>query len=573
MVLLSGMMADATPLLMGILGHSSNAQSLPEDKLAVKDDLFHSDLLLAARCLIGTPVIRLQGLRERIIDETKSLLLNSPHTLDWENAANVLMEIGGDELENYLFAILEDSEQNKWIRKAVAIAFGNYGSGQTAQRLINFVEKEAKLSKANEIVIEGATASLVKLKANFSAPRLLGVLKQQEYFYPNKTISIKSNLSFAIGELGDKTVVADLLKILKQEENEVTLKNIGFGSRLAIIESIVRLSNLEQTSSLLLMLAISETDELTKLAISMAAKSSKHTSELIDLIIKLLKDESIEWQTRFVLSESLNNISLEKLKSLLPILDNADIDFRVRAGIAAIFGIRNIEEVTPFLLKVIDEMNNVIDEMNNYKYYLINQKLNKILPPSLLIKNFTYRGYIWDRIARSFKSLKNDAILPTFVGYFDSSISALDSDNPNLFVPDILGNVEGVIYAASEFKPKEISEKLIKLLAQPELINYHNDIAELILHLVTKPLIPILLNLLSKRSEFKVSQETWARMVYSISQESDDREILENLLPLLSNTTDQEIDLADEIYFAINSLSRRLNLHITADGLIEEVVV
>jgi len=74
-LLLAGRMADATPLLLGILGRPT---ALPpedvdrlvsaEESLAVNDDLFKSDLLLAAGCLVGTPVIRMQGLRERIID-------------------------------------------------------------------------------------------------------------------------------------------------------------------------------------------------------------------------------------------------------------------------------------------------------------------------------------------------------------------------------------------------------------------------------------------------------------------------------------------------------------------------
>ncbi|MDJ0899470.1 MAG: NACHT domain-containing protein [Xenococcus sp. MO_188.B8] len=508
-LLLSQMMEDATPLVLGILGHSINTQSLPKGKLAIKDDLFHGDLFLAARCLVGKPIISLQGLREKIIAEVKDLLLNSPYVLDWENAANVLMEIGGQKLENNLFEILENSEQNQWRRKVIAIALGKYGSHETAQVLVEFVKKEAKKVKANEIVIEGVIDSLIKLKAKFTSSQILAILEEQRCFSTNKTLFIKSNLAKALGELGEQTMVSPLMDILQKEEKEIALIKIGIGSRLAIIESIVRLSNREQTSDLLSMLPKEHSDELTKLAIAIAMKFSKHISELADSIIGYLKNESIEWQTRFVLAESLENLSSEQLKSLLPILDNLDIDFRVRAGIAATFGVRKIENATPFLQQV-------LEEMNKCTFYLINKKLDQIILPDLRVSNFTYRGYIWQRISLSFKNLNNNSIVSTFIGSFKNDISALEN-NPDVFVPDVLGNVEGVIHAASIFKPEEISQQLMQLLSQPELINYHSDITKLITWLVTKPFIPQLLDLLTERYEYKVNQEVWGRIVTQVA--------------------------------------------------------
>jgi len=130
--------------------------------------------------------------------------------------------------------------------------------------------------------------------------------------------------------------------------------------------------------------------------------------------------------------------------------------------------------------------------------------------------------------------------------------------------------LEKIINTASEYKPQVITEKLFLMLNKPEWSSRQDEIIGMLIEMIDKSDKPKLLNLLFKRHEYKVDQEKWGWVAFAISKEAEDRNILEDLLKLLHSTTDRELDLADEIYIAINSLSRRLNLHITADGLIEE---
>jgi hypothetical protein len=172
-LLLAECMDDATPLLLGILGHPLGQllpgdinQLVPEGKpLAVNDDLFHSDLLLAARCLVGKPQILMQGLRDRIIAEVKNLLLTSPYKFDWERTTTVLVEINDKALIDELLAMLADNGINEEKRRSIASAFGKLADRSVAQRLLELLKSNPELDLFVRLSIIDALGAL---KATFA---------------------------------------------------------------------------------------------------------------------------------------------------------------------------------------------------------------------------------------------------------------------------------------------------------------------------------------------------------------------------------------------------------------------
>jgi HEAT repeat protein len=348
-LLLAGCMADATPLLLGILGRPT---ALPpedvdtlvsaEESLAVNDDLFNSDLLLAARCLVGTPVIRMQGLRECIIGEVKNLLLTSPYKFDWERTTTVLVEINDNALIDELLARLADNGINEEKRRSIASAFGKLADRSVAQRLLEL------------------------LKSN-----------------PELDLFVRLSIIDALGALKATFAVSSLQEMLTTENSA--------NAKEQIIRTLGVIANKGEAFSLLDSLLDTTTDPKIKLTIAQALRNLKDES-LTHRILEKLQDETIEWQVRWLLTESLEGLQESAKDSLMKMLGSQAIDERVLVGIAATLGTWGVRES-------IRDLRNAIE--------------NKVVPPSWQQGYHTISGYIWGRITRVLNSLGDESVVPT----------------------------------------------------------------------------------------------------------------------------------------------------------------
>jgi hypothetical protein len=347
-LLLAGRMADATPLLLGILGRSIELP--PEDvnrlvsideHLAANDDLFNSDLLLATRCLVGTPVIRMRGLRERIIAEAKNLLQTSPYKLDWERTTRVLVEINDKALIDELLAMLVDNGVNEEKRRSIASTFGKLADRSVAQRLLELLKSNLEL---NLFVRLSLIDALGALKATFAVSSL------QEMLTTENTINAKEKIIITLGVIGNKEVASSLLDSL-----------------------------LDTT-----------TDPKIKLTIAQALRNLKDES-LTHRVLDDLRDQTIDWQVRWLLTESLEGLQESAKDSLMKILESQAIDEPVQVGIAATLGAWGVSETIRYLCNAIE---------------------NKVVPPSWQQEYHTSCGYIWGRISRVLNSLGDESVVP-----------------------------------------------------------------------------------------------------------------------------------------------------------------
>ncbi|MEQ9481254.1 hypothetical protein [Coleofasciculus sp. F4-SAH-05] len=188
-LLLAECMDDATPLLLGILGRSlpplspgNINQLIPEgEPLAVNDDLFDSDLLLAARCLVGKPTILMQGLRDRIIAEVKALLLTSRYKFDWDRIARILVEINDPVVTEQLLEIIkDDSVQPSDRRESIVRAFGKFGNQSVAQSLLELFKSNPSNPELDLFVRVRIIDTLGVLKANFAVNSLQEMLQTNQ---------------------------------------------------------------------------------------------------------------------------------------------------------------------------------------------------------------------------------------------------------------------------------------------------------------------------------------------------------------------------------------------------------
>lgn len=299
-LLLSEMLEDATSLLLGILGHSTGLPELPEGNLAANDDRFHSDLLLAARCLAGTPQILMKGLRDCIIAEVKNLLLTSRYEFDWDRAAKVLSEISDKALIDELLEMLTDkSIQPSDRRESIAKALGNLGDRSVAQSLLGLLNSHPELDSLVRLSIVGALGAL---KATFAVDSLRDLLETE------KELNTRAQLIQALGKIGDKKVASSLLDMLLDTTTERKIKSV----------------------------------------VAQALKDLKDPS-LTNPILEKLRDETIDWQVRWLLTESLEGLQESAKDSLMKIVESQDINERVRVGIAATLGTWGVRESIHYL--------------------------------------------------------------------------------------------------------------------------------------------------------------------------------------------------------------------------------
>ena len=533
-LLLSGMMNDATPFLLGILGHSTSLDSLPERNLAANNDLFHNDLLLAARCLAYTRRITMVGLKQCIIAEVKNLLLTSPYPLDWKRSARVLVEISGKALIYDLLAMLADNTVESEKRENIASAFGELGDQSVAQRLLELLEKDAEL---DELVRQSIVNALGEMKATFAVPSLLYLLKTTE----DEDGNTQERIFQALGEIGDKSVFPDLMEMLNDE-------NYIHGG--CIFQALVELCDKSVVAPLLLQMLLDKTiHRHSKPSIALALRQLKDVS-LASSMLERLQDETIEWQIRWLLTESLEGLQESASVPLMEMLENPDLDKQVRVGIAATLGSWGVRTAIPYLCEAIAD--HIVP-----LHWELSWDQGSII----------WLNYLWSRVTRVLKSLDNDLLISTVVETFKQKITD-GKDEEGKEGKDAWD----IIFAASACKPATISRQLLEMLHQQEWQSSQSNLLSSLSALTTKALVPELLGLLAAREMYNVSKPIWALMVNAIGEVADDCETVRALLKIGSSLNSEEEEyLAEPIYSALYSVSGRAGVRVTADGQIEEL--
>ncbi|MEW1778078.1 NACHT domain-containing protein [Streptomyces sp. NPDC086777] len=148
-LLLAGSLGDATLLLLGVLQPEGREADSGLLRLP-HDDLFHTDLLLAARCLAGSPRVADVALREQIVRTVWELLETSPYPSERQQAADAVVGfLGSDRQLNEVVAYIGDESKRLWSRVALVDALSAHGGRNVGERLLGVLSLTA--SRAAEL--------------------------------------------------------------------------------------------------------------------------------------------------------------------------------------------------------------------------------------------------------------------------------------------------------------------------------------------------------------------------------------------------------------------------------------
>ena len=203
LLLYAGQAADASSLLQTLIGSSGQP-----DQAVIEDDLFHTNLILAGRCLAARPTVRQVALREEVIVRLFDLLKTTLYDLTREQAAQALVEIGGQKVNERLLSLLANERIEGSVGGSIAAALGALGEWSVVPQLLGLLANEQVM----ESVRMNIAAALGVLGERSVVPQLLDLLANERV-----DDLVRMSIAKALGVLGERSVVPQLLGLLANE--------------------------------------------------------------------------------------------------------------------------------------------------------------------------------------------------------------------------------------------------------------------------------------------------------------------------------------------------------------------
>jgi len=356
LLLLAGMLKDATPLLDAIL--------------LGQDDIFYRDLLLAGRCLAGTPRIRRFGLRQEICDRLKALIENRQiHWLPRSQAVRVLGEAGSEGAKAYLLDLLGDPNVHWRIGVAAAETLGARADRFVGPRLLALLPNEQISPNVREWIAD----ALGNLGDAAIAPQLRALLSNQGI-----SSQVQARIARVLAKLGDKAAIPLLLGMLsddsldghrgwgfaralaylkfttdpKELRRHLRDQKLNLAARWALAKAV---DNLDGSAAPEIVAWISDESIDRGIRCTFAYRLGRFGKAIQDKLRSLYSDESLDLSVRASIGITLLDLGeTERVTDLKELLVNPDVYYYTRKKIAETlirFGERDIAEQFMTLLR------------------------------------------------------------------------------------------------------------------------------------------------------------------------------------------------------------------------------
>jgi HEAT repeat protein len=586
-LLLAGRMADATPLLLGILGRGIGTPSPDMDKpLAADDDLFHGDLYLAARCLVGTPRIREQWLRERILAEVRALLRTSPYSSDFTQAARILVEIDGEVLTSELLELVTDEKLTLVRRNAIVAAFGRFGDSAVALRLLAFLSESTKLDENLKINIavalgdlryDPAFPQLVHMLENFSM-RMGEIIKRMIVRDAYNLSYSAGRVAGALAALGNRAAAEPIMALIR---NAMTWR--GASSRYsdttisACVDALNTANNEAVVPELFEILNKSKDEwivsEIVKAIGSLAGTTAaprllavllennlvNYLPELAETLrdlkeqtvgsasVEALKDQGRPWEIRWMLTVILEGYP-ESATVLAAMLEERNLDERVKVGIAATFaawkdttGLSYLREALKNALQP-NSMWPFDANLRGHRFYYSDFV-------SRLLRNILGVDYAW-----------TSSILMPYLNSLFSNQQALRN---------LTEVQETVVSALAESSPETISALIFPPAVELSYLkgNIYYELYQVLERNFPKSLIPAVIRFLEEQDSGSLNFFAEFILLRGIGRMADGLDSATSLFHML-NKFDKDVD---SVYEALRAVCQRGRLRVFADGRVRQI--
>ncbi len=519
LLLYAGRVADASPLLQQLLGTPG-----PD---SVQEDLFHTDLILAGRCLVAYPTIRQAPLRDEVITRLFRVLSSTPYSLTQEQVASTLAEIGGKTVNAQLVSLLVNEQLDSSVRYSIARALGQLGERSIAPQLVSLLANEQLDSNVRSSI----AGALGQSGERSIAPQLVSLLANERL-----DSSVRLRITWALGQLGERSIVPQLVSLLANEQ----------------LDSLVRWS---------IALALGQLGERS----------------IVPQLVHLLTNQQLDWTVRQWIAEALGQLGERSIvPQLVHLLTNQQLESFVRSSIAGALGQSGERSIAPQLVHLLT--NQQLDSFVRSSIAgALGQLGERSIAPQLvsLLVNEQLDSSVRSSIAEALGQLGERSIVPQLV-------SLLANEQLDSLVR------WSIALALGRLGERSIAPQLVHLLANERLdSSVCSSIAEALGQLGERSIVPQLVQLLTNEQQKSSVRYYIAGALGQLGE----RSIAPQLVHLLANEqldslvrysiagaletlgADEETvqalasllftsDMADTIHRTLWTLSRQLGLRI-----------
>lgn len=525
LLLYASRVRDASPLIQTLL--EREAESLRHNSV------LHTHLLLAGRCL-GEKSLLKRALHDTIVERLFDLLETTPYALVREQAAQILVLIGGQQVNSRLLSQLssEDGESHP-IRESIVQALGTYSDRSLTRDLGEIVahketERYIRIVLARALGMQGE-AIAIKM--------LLHVLSDAQ-----EDIYVRQSIALALGTSGDPGIVSTLVQLLEKEnENALVLQSL--------VLALGRLGDHRVVPILLRYLVNTQLDwhvrGSTAKALGMLDKP-----EVIPGMFALVADNSDNVYVRRRVVTALGEMKRDAIpvRCLLELLADKNLDTKVRCSIANVIATSCNHQAVPHLLQLLTDPDTPLD---------------------VNISIVTALGHLGheeeSEVTRVLRALSMQPQLDK--NLYGSTLAALGMLGARKVVKDLLAlmvdptlsqdvllNVVQALGNLGDHRgidKREIARKLVELLSHKDVDRYKGqNIVRILCALGERRVVPDLLTLLEQGVIERDTRQSIADAIAQLAQEEND---LHRLTVLLNNT-----DIVDDVYRALWAVSRRV---------------
>jgi HEAT repeat protein len=526
LLLYASRVRDASPLIQTLLER--------EEESLRQSSVFHTHLLLAGRCLGEKPRLSRYLLRETIVERLFHLLETTPYALVREQVAQILVLIGGQQVNSRLLGRLSSEDKDPHhIRESIVQALGTYGNQSLAR---DFCEIIAHKETERYIRIVLARALGVRSEATVIKTLLHVLSDTQEDIY------VRQSIALALGTLNDLGIAPILVRLLENEnENTLVLQSL--------VLALGRLGDHSVVPLLLRYLVNTQLDwhvrGSTAKALGMLGKP-----DVIPTMLTLLTDNTENIYVRRRVAMALGEIKRDSIpvNHLLKLLANKNLNTKVRCSIANVIAASgNRLAISPLLQILTDpctppDVNisivTALGQLGHEEESKVTQVLRALSMRPQLDKNLygstlAALGMLGTRkVVKDLLTLMADPAL---------------SQDVLLNVVQALGNLGD----HSSIDKREIAYKLVDLLSRKDVDRYKGqNIVRILCALGEHRIVPNLLTLLEQGVIERDTRQSIADAIAQLAREDDDLRRLRALL----NTT----DIVDDVYRALWAVSRRV---------------
>jgi len=328
----AGRIPDASLLLQQLLGLTPTHLQ--------QDDLFHTNLILAGRCLAAAdPTVRHHALSQEVVTRLFQVLKTTRYALTQTQVAETLAEMGETAVYTQLVQLLSDEQLDWRLRERVAEVFGQLGERSTVPQLVQLLIKEQLDARVRQSIKKalgqlGERSSRWRLVPLFADERVEPRLRQQ--------------IAEAFGKAEERSIAPQLVQLLSDEQLDPSVRG-------SIAEAFGQLGERSIAPRLVQLLSDEQITWSVRESITYALKELGERS-IAPQLVQLLSDEQLNTYVRQRIAEALGELGERSVApQMVQLLSDRQLNPRVRGSTAVGLAQLGERSIAPQLLQLLTD--------------------------------------------------------------------------------------------------------------------------------------------------------------------------------------------------------------------------